>query len=172
MVCAGLFDGTCCFGAEESAGATFLRRNGETWTTDKEGLILGLLAAEITAVTGRDPSEHFGDICTERGESYYTRLDSPLGSEQRDRLEQITADAIKASELAGECIISKITRAPGNTAPIGGIKVETANDWFAVRPSGTENIGKIYAESFKSQSHLNSIVVQAKQSIQDALANA
>jgi phosphoglucomutase len=166
----GLYDATCCFGAEESAGASFLRRNGTTWTTDKDGLLLGLLAAEITAVTGRDPGEHFRDICTDLGDSYYTRIDSPLGAEQKKRLGEIGSNAIKVSDLAGEPIISKITRAPGNGAQIGGIKVETANGWFAVRPSGTEDIYKLYAESFRSEAHLNAIVQQAQQIMHDALA--
>jgi phosphoglucomutase len=168
----GLFDGTCCFGGEESAGATFLRRNGTAWTTDKDGLILGLLAAEITAVTGRDPGEHFSEICAELGDSYYTRIDSPLSPELKESLAKIEPDTIKVSELAGDAIISKINRAPGNGAPIGGIKVETANGWFAVRPSGTEDIYKIYAESFISQAHLDAIVEQSRQIVHDALAAA
>ena len=166
----GLFNGTCCFGGEESAGASFLRRNGTTWTTDKDGLALGLLAAEITAVTGRDPSEHLREFCAEFGESHYTRVDSPLRPEQRTRLAEIDSDAIKASELAGERIISKLTRAPSNGAPLGGVKVETATGWFAVRPSGTENVYKIYAESFRDQAHLDAIVDQARQIVDDALA--
>jgi phosphoglucomutase len=168
----GLFDGTCCFGAEESAGASFLRCNGTTWTTDKDGLILGLLAAEITAVTGRDPGEHFRDICAEFGDSYYTRIDSPLGPEHRVLLGEIDPRTITVSEVAGEPIISKITRAPGNGAPIGGIKVEMASGWFAVRPSGTEDIYKIYAESFRDQAHLDAIVDQARQIVHDALATS
>jgi phosphoglucomutase len=167
----GLFDGTCCFSGEESAGASFLRRNGTTWTTDKDGLILGLLAAEITAVTGRDPSEHLRGLCAEFGNSYYMRIDSPLDPEQKARLDQIDSGAIKASELAGEQIISKLTQAPGNGAPISGIKVETASGWFAVRPSGTEDIYKIYAESFRDQAHLDAIVEQARRIVDDALAN-
>jgi phosphoglucomutase len=167
----GLFDGTCCFAGEESAGASFLRRNGTTWTTDKDGLILGLLAAEITAVTQRDPSEHLRELRSELGNSYYIRIDAPLAPEQRARLGEIDSDSIRASELAGERIISKLTRAPSNDAPIGGIKVETATGWFAVRPSGTENIYKIYAESFRDQAHLDEIVNEARQIIDDALAN-
>jgi phosphoglucomutase len=166
----GLFDGTCCFGGEESAGASFLRRNGSTWTTDKDGLILGLLAAEITAVTGRDPSEHIREVCAQFGESYYTRIDSPLPPEQRARLGEIDPNAIKATELAGERIICKLTRAPGNGGPLGGVKVETANGWFAVRPSGTENIYKIYAESFRDQAHLDAIVDHARQIVDDTLS--
>jgi phosphoglucomutase len=166
----GLFDGTCCFGGEESAGASFLRRNGTTWTTDKDGLLLGLLAAEITAVTGRDPGEHMRELCAEFGASFYTRIDSPLRPEDRTRLAEIDSDAIRASELAGDRIVSKLTQAPGDDAPLGGVKVETANGWFAVRPSGTENIYKIYAESFRDQAHLDAIVDQARQIVDDALA--
>jgi phosphoglucomutase len=167
----GLFDGTCCFGGEESAGASFLRRDGTTWTTDKDGLILGLLAAEITAVTGRDPGEHMTELCLEFGASFYTRIDSPLRPEDRVRLAEIDSHSIKASELAGDRITSKLTRAPGDHGPLGGVKVETANGWFAVRPSGTESIYKIYAESFKDQAHLDAIVEQARQIVDDALAN-
>jgi phosphoglucomutase len=166
----GLFDGTCCFGGEESAGASFLRRNGTTWTTDKDGLILGLLAAEITAVTGREPGEHLHQLRAEVGTSYYTRIDSPIEPEHKARLGTLKPDAVRTTELAGEPIISKLTRAPGNDAPIGGIKVTTANGWFAVRPSGTEDIYKIYAESFKDQTHLDAIVEQARQIVDDALS--
>jgi len=166
----GLFDGTCCFGGEESAGASFLRRNGTTWTTDKDGLLLGLLAAEITAVTGRDPGEHMRELYAEFGASFYTRIDSPLRPEDRTRLAEIDSDAIRASELAGDRIVSKLTQAPGDGAPLGGVKVETANGWFAVRPSGTENIYKIYAESFRDQAHLDAIVDQARQIVDGALA--
>jgi phosphoglucomutase len=168
----GLFDGNCCFGGEESAGASFLRRNGTTWTTDKDGLILGLLAAEITAVTGRDPGEHMQQLCSEFGASFYTRIDSPLRPEDRVRLAEIDTASIKASELAGDRITSKLTRAPADGGPLGGIKVETANGWFAVRPSGTENIYKIYAESFKDQAHLDAIVDQARQIVDDALSTS
>ena len=166
----GLFDGTCCFGGEESAGASFLRRDGSAWTTDKDGLILGLLAAEISAITGRDPGEHAREISDEFGVSYYTRIDAPIAPEKKAGLGKLDADAIRTSELAGEPIIAKLSRAPGNNAPIGGIKVTTANGWFAVRPSGTENIFKIYAESFKGQSHLDAIVDQARLLVDDALA--
>ncbi|MBV8053656.1 MAG: alpha-D-glucose phosphate-specific phosphoglucomutase [Deltaproteobacteria bacterium] len=166
----GLFDGSCCFGGEESAGASFLRRNGTTWTTDKDGLLLGLLAAEITAVTGRNPGEHMRELSAEFGASFYTRIDSPLRPEDRTRLAEINSDAIKASELAGDRIVSRLTQAPGDGASLGGVKVETANGWFAVRPSGTENIYKIYAESFRDQAHLDAIVDQARQIVDDALA--
>jgi phosphoglucomutase len=167
----GLFDGTCCFGGEESAGASFLRRNGNTWTTDKDGLILGLLAAEITAVTEKDPGEHVRALCAEFGISYYTRIDSPIAPEKKSQLRMLDSTAVRASELAGDPIVAKLTRAPGNDAPIGGIKVVTANGWFAVRPSGTENIYKIYAESFRDQAHLDAIVEQAKVIVDDALAS-
>jgi phosphoglucomutase len=167
----GLFDGTCCFGGEESAGASFLRRNGTTWTTDKDGPILGLLAAEITAVTGHDPGEHMRQLCSEFGASFYTRIDSPLGPEDRVRLAEIDSGSIRASELAGDRITSKLTRAPRNGGPLGGVKVATANGWFAVRPSGTENIYKIYAESFRDHAHLDAIVDQARQIVDDALSN-
>ncbi|MBV8361962.1 MAG: alpha-D-glucose phosphate-specific phosphoglucomutase [Deltaproteobacteria bacterium] len=166
----GLFDGSCCFGGEESAGASFLRRNGTTWTTDKDGLLLGLLAAEITAVTGHDPGEHMRELCAEFGTSFYTRIDSPLRPEDRTRLAEIDSGAVRASELAGDPITSKLTQAPGDGAPLGGVKVETANGWFAVRPSGTENIYKIYAESFKDQAHLDEMVEQARQIVDDTLA--
>ncbi len=165
----GLFDGSCCFGGEESAGASFLRRNGATWTSDKDGLILGLLAAEITAVTGRDPGEHVRALCAEFGTSYYTRIDSPVAPEKKSQLSKLDSTAVRASELAGDQIVAKMTRAPGNDAPIGGIKVVTANGWFAVRPSGTENIYNIYAESFRDQAHLEAIVVQARVIVDDAL---
>jgi phosphoglucomutase len=167
---AGLFDGTCCFGGEESAGASFLRRNGTAWTTDKDGLALGLLAAEIAAVTRKDPAESVQEICKEFGDSYYTRIDSPLAPELKQRLAEIDVRAIRASELAGERIVTKLTTAPGNGAPLGGVKVETASGWFAVRPSGTEDIYKIYAESFKDQAHLDAIVEQARQLVNDALS--
>jgi len=168
----GLFDGSCCFGGEESAGASFLRRGGQTWTTDKDGLILGLLAAEITAVTGRDPGEHAYALLDEFGPSYYTRIDSPIAPENKSRLGRLDSKAVRVSELAGDRIVAKMTRAPGNDAPIGGIKVETTNGWFAVRPSGTENIYKIYAESFRGQVHLDAIVEQARAIVDDALAVA
>jgi phosphoglucomutase len=168
----GLIDRTCCFCGEESAGASFLRRNGDTWTTDKDGMILGLLAAEITAVTARDPGEHMRDLNNEFGVSYYARIDTTLPPEQKARLGKLNSDAVRASELAGESIIAKMTRAPGNNAPIGGVKVVTASGWFAVRPSGTENIYKIYAESFRDQAHLDAIVNQARRIVDDALACA
>jgi phosphoglucomutase len=165
----GLFDGTVCFGGEESAGASFLRRDGTVWTTDKDGPIMDLLAAEITAATGKDPGEHYREITAEFGIPYYTRLDAPATPEQKDRLKKLAPDAVKATELAGEPIVAKLTRAPGNNAPIGGLKVTTANGWFAARPSGTENVYKIYAESFKSPEHLDALVAEAQQVVADAL---
>jgi len=159
----GLVDGSCCFGGEESAGASFLRHDGTVWTTDKDGPIMDLLAAEITARTGKDPGEHYRELTTEFGTSYYTRIDAPATPEQKAKLRELSPEAVRASTLAGEPIIAKLTRAPGNNAPIGGLKVVTANGWFAARPSGTENIYKIYAESFKDQSHLNAIVSEAEE---------
>jgi phosphoglucomutase len=165
----GLFDGSYCFGGEESAGASFLRRDGSVWTTDKDGLILGLLAAEITARTGKDPGEHYRELTTAFGESYYTRIDAPASPEQKKKLSNLSSDLVRATEMAGEKITAKLTKAPGNGAPIGGLKVVTASGWFAARPSGTENIYKIYAESLRGQQHLDAIVSEAKQIVADAL---
>ena len=165
----GLFDGSCCFGGEESAGASFLRRDGTVWTTDKDGLIMDLLAAEITARTGKDPGEHFHALAEEFGMPYYTRIDAPATPEQKAKLSKLSPESVKESELAGEPITAKLTRAPGNDAPIGGLKVVSASGWFAARPSGTENIYKIYAESFKNESHLDAIVDEAQQIVNNAL---
>jgi phosphoglucomutase len=165
----GLFDGSYCFGGEESAGASFLRHNGSAWTTDKDGPIMDLLAAEITARTGKDPGEHYQELTAEFGTPYYTRIDAPATPEQKSRLQQLSPEAVKASELAGEPITAKLTRAPGNNASIGGLKVVAANGWFAARPSGTENIYKIYAESFKDQTHLDAIVSEAQEIVGNAL---
>jgi phosphoglucomutase len=158
----GLFDGTCCFGGEESAGASFLRRNGKVWSTDKDGLILGLLAAEITARTGRDPGEHFAKIAEQFGKSFYTRIDAPATPEQKAKLKALTPETVTATELAGSEITAKLTKAPGNGASIGGLKVASKTGWFAARPSGTENICKLYAESFVSAEHLQRIVAEAQ----------
>ncbi len=158
----GLFDGTVCFGGEESAGASFLRRDGSVWTTDKDGIILNLLAAEITARTGKDPGEHFAELTREFGTPHYTRIDAAATPEQKAKLSKLAPEAVADSELAGEPILQKLTRAPGNGAAIGGLKVVTASGWFAARPSGTENIYKIYAESFKSAEHLDMIVREAQ----------
>ena len=165
----GLLDGSLCFGGEESAGASFLRRDGTVWTTDKDGLIMNLLAAEITARTGKDPGEHYRALTAELGTPYYTRIDAPATSEQKARLSKLTPEAVKESTLAGEPITAKLTRAPGNDAPIGGLKVSAAGGWFAARPSGTENIYKIYAESFKSPDHLEAIVREAQAMVDGAL---
>jgi phosphoglucomutase len=154
----GLFDGSYCFGGEESAGASFLRRDGRVWTTDKDGPIMCLLAAEITACTGKDPSEHYQDLIGQFGEPLYTRVDAPATPEQKARLKRLSPQDVKTSELAGEPIVATLTRAPGNGAPIDGLKVTTAGGWFAARPSGTENLYKIYAESFRDQRHLEAIL--------------
>jgi phosphoglucomutase len=166
----GLFNGSCCFGGEESAGASFLRREGSAWTTDKDGLILGLLAAEILARTGKDPGEHYRDLTSRFGESFYTRIDAPASREQKDALKRLAPDAVNASTLAGDSITARLTIAPGNKAPIGGLKVTTDKGWFAARPSGTENIYKLYAESFRSAVHLDQIIAEAQQIIKDSLA--
>jgi phosphoglucomutase len=158
----GLFDGSCCFGGEESAGASFLKRDGSVWTTDKDGLILGLLAAEITARTGKDPGEHYKELTAKFGTPYYTRIDAPATPAQKNSLKKLSPEAVTATELAGEAITAKLTRAPGNNASIGGLKVVSVSGWFAARPSGTENIYKLYAESLKSAEHLTAIVDQAQ----------
>ena len=168
----GLIDGSLGFGGEESAGATFLRRDGTVWTTDKDGLVPNLLAAEITARTGKDPGEHYQELTAEFGTSFYTRIDAPATPEQKERLAKLSPEAVKESELAGEPITAKLTNAPGNNAPIGGLKVLAASGWFAARPSGTENIYKIYAESFKDQAHLDTIVDEAKRIVTNALAGS
>jgi phosphoglucomutase len=165
----GLVDGSYCFGGEESAGASFLRRDGTVWTTDKDGPIMDLLAAEITACTGKNPGEHYRELTAEFGTPYYTRIDAPATPEQKASLQRLSPDAVKASDLAGEPITAKLTRAPGNQAPIGGLKVIAKSGWFAARPSGTENIYKIYAESFQSQSHLNAILSEAEEMVNSAL---
>ena len=165
----GLVDGSCCFGGEESAGASFLRRDGTVWTTDKDGPIMDLLAAEITARTGKDPGERYRELTAEFGTPYYTRIDAPATPEQKAKLQKLSPDAFKESDLAGEPIAAKLTRAPGNQAPIGGLKVVAESGWFAARPSGTENIYKIYAESFKSELHLNAIVSEAQEMVNNAL---
>jgi phosphoglucomutase len=159
----GLFEGTCCFGGEESAGASFLRRDGQVWTTDKDGLIMNLLAAEITACTGRDPGEHYAGLASDLGTPHYVRIDAPATPELKTALAAMTPETIKASELAGEPIARILTRAPGNDAPIGGLKVETASGWFAARPSGTEAVYKIYAESFRDEAHLRRLVSEAQE---------
>ena len=165
----GLFDGSFCFGGEESAGASFLRLDGTVWTTDKDGMIMDLLAAEITARTGKDPGEHYRELTADFGESFYTRIDAAATPEQKKKLQDLSPEAVKDTKLAGEPITSKLTRAPGNNAPIGGLKVVTASGWFAARPSGTENLYKIYAESFQSGAHLIAILSEAQQIVDNAL---
>ena len=168
---AGLMDGSLCFGGEESAGASFLRRDGSVWTTDKDGLILGLLAAEITARTGRDPGEHYRELTAQFGTPFYTRIDAPATPEQKAAFKKLAPENVTATELAGETITAKLTKAPGNQAAIGGLKVVAQNGWFAARPSGTENIYKLYAESFTSEAHLAAIVEQAQEIISRTLAD-
>ena len=166
-----LFDGSICFGGEESAGASFLRRDGTVWTTDKDGLVMSLLSAEITACTGRDPGKHYQELTKEFGVPYYTRIDFPATPKQKDRLEKLSPESVRTSSLAGETIIAKLTRAQGNNAPIGGLKVVAPSGWFAARPSGTENLYKIYAESFQNEAHLEAIVNEAREMVNDALAD-
>jgi len=165
----GLFDGSCCFGGEESAGASFLRHDGTVWTTDKDGPIMDLLAAEITARTGKDPGEHDRALAVEFGASYYTRIDAPATPEQKARLRTLSPEAVKEERLAGEPIIAKLTRAPGNGAAIDGLKIVTASGWFAARPSGTESIYKIYAESFRDAAHLDALVSEAQALVDTAV---
>jgi phosphoglucomutase len=165
----GLLDGSSCFGGEESAGASFLRHDGTAWATDKDGLIMGLLAAEITARTDRDPGEHYRALTAEFGAPCYTRLDAPATAAQKARLARLSPEAVEASTLGGEPITARLTRAPGNGAPIGGLKVVARRGWFAARPSGTENIYKIYAESFVDQAHLDTIVAEARAIVDRAL---
>ncbi|MCS6826739.1 MAG: phosphoglucomutase (alpha-D-glucose-1,6-bisphosphate-dependent) [Caldilinea sp.] len=165
----GLLKGDFGFGGEESAGASFLRRRGTVWTTDKDGVILGLLAAEITAVTGKDPGEHYRALEERFGRAFYARIDAPATREQKALLAGLTPEKVKAETLAGEPIIARLTRAPYNQEPIGGLKIVTENGWFAARPSGTEDVYKIYAESFISEEHLRQIQVEAKQIVSDAL---
>jgi phosphoglucomutase len=165
----GLFDGSIGFGGEESAGASFLRRDGTVWTTDKDGPLLALLAAEITAVTGKDPGEHFAALVAKFGMPYYTRIDAPATPEQKAKLSKLSPENVSAAELAGEPIRAKLTKAPGNGAAIGGLKVVSDGGWFAARPSGTENVYKVYAESFRGPEHLARIVAEAQQIVTAAL---
>lgn len=164
----GLLNGSYGFGGEESAGASFLRKDGKVWTTDKDGIILDLLAAEITAVTERDPAEHYEQLTDEFGSPVYERIDAPATREQKDILKNLSPEDIDADELAGERIDAILTRAPGNDAPIGGLKVVTENGWFAARPSGTEDIYKIYTESFRGEKHLKQIQDEAQSIVQGA----
>lgn len=167
----GLVDGSFCFGGEESAGASFLRRDGTVWTTDKDGPIMDLLAAEITARTSKDPGEHYRELTAEFGTPYYTRIDASATPEQKAKLRKLSPDTVKESDLAGEPITAKLTKAPGNQAAIDGLKVTAKRGWFAARPSGTENIYKIYAESFQSESHLHAILSEAQEIVNNALGS-
>jgi phosphoglucomutase len=159
----GLIGGTIGFGGEESAGASFLRRDGSVWTTDKDGIILALLASEMLAVTGKTPSQRYQELADEYGTPFYSRVDAPADRDQKARLSKLSADQVAATELAGEPITAKLTAAPGNGAPLGGLKVTTANAWFAARPSGTEDIYKIYAESFNGPEHLAEVQEAARE---------
>ncbi|MNO61086.1 Phosphoglucomutase [compost metagenome] len=165
----GLLDGSLGFAGEESAGASFLRHDGSAWTTDKDGIVPALLAAEITARSGRDPGQRYGEIAAELGEPLADRVEAPANAEQKARLAKLSPAQLSDSELAGEKISSVLDRAPGNGAPIGGIKVSAASGWFAARPSGTEAIYKIYAESFKDRAHLQAILQQAQEMVDRAL---
>ena len=168
----GLIDGAIGFCGEESSGATFLRRDGTVWTTDKDGIVPNLLAAEITARTGRDPGEHYRRLTVEFGDPFYERIDAPATPEQKAKLAKLSPEAITESTLAGEPIIAKLTNAPGNQAPIGGLKVVAASGWFAARPSGTESIYKVYAESFKDREHLHAIISEAQAIVKRALESS
>ncbi len=165
----GLLDGTLGFGGEESAGASFLRFDGSAWTTDKDGLILALLAAEITARTGKDPGEHYREITAAHGDPIYIRIDQPATPTEKARLKQLSPAQVKSNTLAGEAITAVLTKAPSNGASIGGLKVTSQNGWFAARPSGTENIYKIYAESFNGQPHLDHVIEEARAMVATAL---
>ena len=167
----GLFDGSCCFGGEESAGASFLRHDGSVWTTDKDGPIMDLLAAEITARTDKDPGEHYRQLAAEFGAPCYTRIDEPATTEQKASLKNLSPEDVKESSLAGEPIIAKLSHAPGNNAPIDGLKVIARSGWFAARPSGTEAVYKIYAESFKDEAHLDAIVYAARSMVNAAISS-
>jgi phosphoglucomutase len=166
----GLMDGSVGFGGEESAGASFLRLDGGSWSTDKDGLILALLAAEITAVSGKTPSQHYAGLTAKFGEPAYERIDAPATLEQKAKLGKLSADAVSATELAGEKITAILTHAPGNGAALGGLKVETESAWFAARPSGTENVYKVYGESFLGNEHLKVVQDEAKALVDSVLS--
>jgi len=166
----GLLAGSLCFGGEESAGASLLRRDGTVWTTDKDGIVLGLLAAEITAVTGLDPGTCYEALAAKHGATHYTRIDAPASPAQKKALGALAAESVRATHLAGDEILARLTRAPGNDAPIGGLKVVTAGGWFAARPAGTENLYKLYAESMRSEAHLARIVEEAQAIVDAALS--
>jgi phosphoglucomutase len=167
----GLIDGSFGFGGEESAGASFLRRDGSVWTTDKDGLILDLLASEILAVTGTTPSEQYAELVARHGDPAYARVDAPADREQKAKLGALSPDDVTATELAGEKITAKLTEAPGNGAAIGGLKVVTESAWFAARPSGTEDVYKIYAESFRGPDHLAEVQDAAREVVSAALGS-
>jgi phosphoglucomutase len=166
---AGLLDGSIGFGGEESAGASFLRKDGTVWTTDKDGLILALLASEILSVTGRSPSQHYADLVERHGDPAYARIDAPADRAQKAKLAKLSPDDVSAETVAGEPVTGKLTSAPGNDAPIGGLKVTTESSWFAARPSGTEDVYKIYAESFKGPEHLAQVQAEAKEVVDAAM---
>ncbi|HLI77792.1 MAG TPA: hypothetical protein VKV02_12670, partial [Acidobacteriaceae bacterium] len=166
----GLIDGTLGFVGEESAGASFLRRNGGVWSTDKDGLICGLLAAEMTASTGKDPGQLYGELTAKYGSPVYQRIDAACSKEDKAKLAKLSPSQVSAKELAGDAITAILTEAPGNGAAIGGLKVTTGNGWFAARPSGTEDVYKIYAESFKGEEHLKRIQEEAKGLVTAALS--
>jgi phosphoglucomutase len=166
----GLLEGSIGFGGEESAGASFLRKDGTVWTTDKDGIIMDLLAAEILARTGKDPALLYEELAAELGTPVYRRIDAPAAPAEKARLKKLAPSAVRAKELAGEPIAAILTRAPGNDAEIGGLKVVAANGWFAARPSGTEDVYKIYAESFRDEAHLARILEEAKAMVAAALA--
>jgi len=166
----GLLDGSIAFGGEESAGASFLRFDGSVWTTDKDGIILALLASEILATTGKSPSRHYADLTARYGDPTYARVDAPATREQKAKLAALSPEAVKAESLAGEPITARLTTAHGNGAPIGGLKVTTENAWFAARPSGTEDVYKIYAESFRGPEHLAQVQAEAREVVSAALA--
>ena len=168
----GLLDGSLGFGGEESAGASFVRLDGRVWTTDKDGIVPALLAGEITARMDRDPGEIYRELTRELGEPLYDRVEAPATREQKEMLDKLTPQQVRSKDLAGERIQAILTRAPGNDAPIGGLKVVAESGWFAARPSGTEDIYKVYAESFKGQDHLRRILEEAQAIINDTLAPA
>jgi phosphoglucomutase len=166
-----LLDGSIAFGGEESAGASFLRFDGSVWTTDKDGIILALLASEILATTGKSPSQHYDELTGRYGDPAYARMDAPATREQKSRLGALSPSDVTADSLAGEPITARLTAAPGNGAPIGGLKVTTESAWFAARPSGTEDVYKIYAESFKGPEHLAQVQAEAQELVSAALGS-
>jgi phosphoglucomutase len=168
----GLLDGSFGFGGEESAGASFLRKDGTVWTTDKDGILLNLLAAEITATTSRDPGQHYQALTERFGSPVYKRIDAKANTAQKNVLKNLSPDDVKAEMLAGEKIVARLTKAPGNNESIGGLKVVAENGWFAARPSGTEEIYKIYAESFIDESHLNRVIDEAQSIVSAAFKAA